>query len=98
MARARLDSMKATYITPKTPRQAILNALCEIEAEGIGERDEQCNIILRHILDYAGGRIFLLMLKRITQQELIRVCFECSSEVKSEIMEKINGAFGGKAA
>lgn len=64
-----------TYVTPKSPRQAVQNALVEIEAEeqkhGVKlSHDLQAEIIVHHIRDYDGGKITLAMIKSLTLDEM----------------------------
>lgn len=68
--------MTSTYVTPRTPRQAILNALSEIEENQIRDHKEQAEIILFHILDYQGGRIMVWMFHKLTMWEWIKLMFE----------------------
>jgi hypothetical protein len=71
----------ATYVTPKSPRQAVQNALVEIESEeqrrsGKLSHDEQAQIIVNHIRDYDGGKITHAMLKGLTLKDLVKTLFE----------------------
>lgn len=80
---------QSTYVTPYTPRQACLNALSEIEANSITDLDRQAEVILFHLRDFEGGRVFLAMRRAFTPEMIVRML--CDGEDCEKSLRKRAG-------